>query len=121
MPLLKNCDETVKLKNGKTLDERLDIAEKCVTNKLEISNTKSMTKGIYKRLKAMLAWQPDFKLKSKLMLFKPEFKAIAINDDDYGLGEYTEQPVTVKTFNGNHVSMLEDSELAQEINDALWN
>ncbi|XP_076267679.1 fatty acid synthase-like [Rhynchophorus ferrugineus] len=111
----------VKLKNGKTLDERLDIAEKCVTNKLEISNTKSMTKGIYKRLKAMLAWQPDFKLKSKLMLFKPEFKAIAINDDDYGLGEYTEQPVTVKTFNGNHVSMLEDSELAQEINDALWN
>ncbi|XP_076267668.1 fatty acid synthase-like [Rhynchophorus ferrugineus] len=116
---LKKIEEN--LKNVKTFDERLDIAEKCVTKELEINNTKSIIKGLYKRLKALLAWQPDFKLKSKVLLLKPEFQVMATNDDDYGLEEYTEHPVTVKQIKGNHVSMLGEPELVQEINDILWN
>lgn len=56
------------------------------------------------------------KLKSTITLLRPTQASFTDIVDDYGLHNYTEQPITVQYIEGNHLSVLENTELATTIN-----
>ncbi|XP_030748833.1 fatty acid synthase-like isoform X2 [Sitophilus oryzae] len=103
-------------------EARMALAEKIGSDQKEVSveNLKVFTVSIYKRLKALLTWQPNIQLKSKLVLLKPTLTSVVLKDADYGLSKLTETPVEVREFEGNHVSILENPGLAKAINEIFW-
>ncbi|XP_050299399.1 fatty acid synthase-like [Anthonomus grandis grandis] len=104
-----------------TLEDRIKLGQQIVGNNTPHTpeHQRDCAISIYKRLKAVVEWTPDFKLKSKLILYKPELSSIEMSDHDYGLGKYCEDPVEVKVFSGNHASMLEDLALSQACNESF--
>lgn len=59
------------------------------------------------------------KLATPTILFKPSVTTFAEAEDDLGWSAMCESPVPVKTFDGNHVTILNNDLLAQEINKEL--
>ncbi|KAJ8982149.1 hypothetical protein NQ317_011295, partial [Molorchus minor] len=82
---------------------------------------KQFTTGIYMRLKAVKEYTPSYsKIRSTVRLFKPTEQALKDVPEDYGLSELFENPVEIHTFDGTHVSILENEELINGI-DAYLN
>lgn len=100
------------------MEERIKLGQEIVGNKTLHSPEyqRDCAISIYKRLKAVVTWTPEFKLKSKVVLFKPKLVSIEVPDDDYGLSRFCENPVDVRLFEGNHVSILENIEVAEAAN-----
>lgn len=59
------------------------------------------------------------KLKSKLKLYKPSVATIIDLQEDFKLGEMFEEKIEIKYFVGDHVTILNNSNLALEINKDL--
>lgn len=73
-----------------------------------------------KRIKALMSYRPSFsKLKSTVRLLKPTRQVVEDVADDYELSTYTEDPVEVAVFEGNHLTLLRSSQVAQAINTLL--
>ncbi|XP_030748839.1 fatty acid synthase-like [Sitophilus oryzae] len=121
LPLDVVSKSWIPLSNCRNFDERLTLAEKIVTTEnIPLSNMKEITISSYKRLKATVSWKPTFKLKSKVVLCKAKLSSVEVKDEDYGLGKISQYPVLVKEFDGNHVTVLENSDLANDINEKFW-
>lgn len=101
-----------------TLEDRIKLAQKIVGNKTNYSaeHQRSVAISLYKRLKAVVEWQPTMKLRSNIMLFKPYLPSMELPEEDYGLSRFCFDPVEVRIFEGNHASMLENPDLAEAIN-----
>lgn len=56
------------------------------------------------------------KLRSKIVLFKPYLPSMELSEEDYGLSRYCCDPVEVRAFEGNHVSVLANQDLAEAVN-----
>ncbi|XP_060533831.1 fatty acid synthase-like [Cylas formicarius] len=99
-------------------EERLKLGEAIVGNKALHSpeHQKASTISLYKRIKALVMYEPDFKLKSRVTLLKPTHSSIEMDSEDYGLSKVCEHPVELKMFEGNHVTILENPEVWQAIN-----
>lgn len=74
-----------------------------------------------KKITALINYVPSFpKLKSTVKLYKPSRPTyedpIA---DDFELSNYVENPVEISTFEGNHVSILKNAQIAYAINNVL--
>ncbi|KAL1501269.1 hypothetical protein ABEB36_006624 [Hypothenemus hampei] len=112
-----------KLMKLNTIYERLEYSEIIVGSDHEIPHSvnyvKSFTLSIYNRLKGIMNWKPEYQLKSKVVLLKPTMVSTELSDADYGLSKYCEQPVDVKVFEGNHISILDNKEVADTINRYL--
>lgn len=59
----------------------------------------------------------DTKLKSPITLIRPTQTSVADIADDYDLRTYSECAVNVKYINGNHLTVIENIELSNTLND----
>lgn len=74
--------------------------------------------SLYKRLLAIKSYKPSFsKIRSLVHLYKAKTAIIQDLEDDHGLSNWCHQKVNVKYFDGDHVSILDNEELAFEINN----
>lgn len=86
----------------------------------EVNYQKLIANGIYNRSKALMTYIPAYnKLKSNVTLIKPTQSSVTDLPDDYALSEYFEKPIKVHTFEGNHVTILENQATAELINSYL--
>lgn len=73
---------------------------------------------VYHRLKAMASYEPTTGvLKSKIKLIKPKQPTVIWDAEDFGLSAFTQHPVDIVYVDGNHVTILDNPECAQAIND----
>lgn len=77
---------------------------------------KQIADAFHKRIKAIVRYEPTFpKLKSEVHLYRPISASLHNIAQDYGLSEVTEKPVNVTFFEGNHLTILENAEVAEAI------
>lgn len=63
----------------------------------------------------------DVKLKSKITLIRPTEASVADIVEDYNLSKFSEQEISIKYVNGNHLTVLENVELAKILNEITTN
>lgn len=81
---------------------------------------KNLTIGLYERLKSVVEYRPVFnKLKSKISLYKPQQPMLTDFTEDYNLTELCENPLDIKIFKGNHVTILENLKVAETIDQTF--
>lgn len=61
----------------------------------------------------------DTKLKSPITLIRPSEASFADIDEDYYLNKYSEQKVNIKYVNGHHLTVLENIELTNILNELI--
>lgn len=72
--------------------------------------------GMYKRLFGLVHYAPTFlKLATPITLFRPETAALQNIPEDYNLSQFTERPVEVKFYEGDHLTILENKEVARDL------
>lgn len=76
---------------------------------------------LYKRTAAVLDYSPNFnKIKSTVKLYRPTEQVVPSNiEHDYGLQKLVENTIEVQFIEGNHISMLQNSNLCNAINGLL--
>ncbi|XP_060532677.1 fatty acid synthase-like isoform X2 [Cylas formicarius] len=102
-----------------TFEEKLELVQNVLGDKSFQSpeTLKQSITGVYKRLRAITLFEADFRLKSTVMLFKASHSSIEMNEEDYGLSKICSAPVTVRQFDGNHLTVLENMELARAVQE----
>ncbi|KAF5283995.1 hypothetical protein FQR65_LT13629 [Abscondita terminalis] len=110
------------LMKANTLDERvkyvLSVAPKDVLQAVRY-HKEVFYKSCY-RLRALFAYRPNFpKFKSSVMLLKPSQPLIDNYDEDYRIGRFCANEVGVHVFEGNHVSILNNLNLVNHINNLI--
>lgn len=76
--------------------------------------------SLYKRIKAVLKYQfKHDQLKSQITLYKPSVATLADAAEDFNLNALTTERISIKCFEGNHVTILDNLELADEINNDM--
>lgn len=116
--LIKYRDE---IYNCGTYEERMTLALSSVPKQSPHSPAyqREVALGMYKRLNALINYKPTFeRLRSSVKLYRPEGATVQNIEEDYNLSKLTEKPVEVKFFKGNHLTILENVELAREIMEA---
>lgn len=75
--------------------------------------------ALYKRLKALMGWtnSDTKKINAPITLVRPTEVSVVDIEEDYGLSNHTSGSVSLKFIEGNHISMLENTKLAQIINE----
>ncbi|CAG9769092.1 unnamed protein product [Ceutorhynchus assimilis] len=104
-----------------TFEDKIEFVQTVVPPSTTFSPKyeRDLAVNVYKRLKALVKWTPDFKLKSQVYLFKPTLVSINTPDEVSGLTSLCALPIIVKQFDGNHLSVLENPELAQAVNEVF--
>ncbi|KAF2904462.1 hypothetical protein ILUMI_01702 [Ignelater luminosus] len=108
--------------NCKTYEERVKLAMTHAPEDTPHSQEyqKRVCMLSYHRVKSVLEYQPKFrKLKSMVRLFKPSRHTIENYDEDYKLQQWFENPIETTTFEGNHVSILKNPQVAYTINTII--
>lgn len=73
--------------------------------------------AFHTRIKELKTYSPDYpKIQSTVRLFKPSTLSVTNFADDYKLGELCANLNEVKVFEGNHITIVENSEVADTIN-----
>lgn len=81
---------------------------------------KQFSVGIYKRLQAVLKYEPSFaKLKSPVTLFRPSHGSLQNIEEDYGLSAIVEKPVEIAFYKGNHITILQNPEVGAAISESF--
>lgn len=81
-----------------------------------------IARSIYKRLIAILNYMPSFsKIRSEVHLYKPTIRIMHNIDDDYGLSKYCYRDLIIQTLDGDHNSILDNDELAVNIDNLFEN
>ncbi|CAH1176264.1 unnamed protein product [Phaedon cochleariae] len=102
------------------IDEKVQKAIDIFSTKSDISNDilKNLCVGIANRAKAMREYTPTMSgIRSKVIVCKPTVETVKC-PDDLGLTDLC-GPVEILTFEGNHVSLLENLQLAEKVNSLL--
>jgi glutaredoxin len=103
------------------LDERCDLGLTLIPS--EVVNRQKLDKqavvALYNRSKATLNYEfCHDKIRSKAYLFKAKYP-IVNEDEDYHLSMAFKHSVQVATVDGDHVTILKQSELIKEINKLI--
>jgi surfactin synthase thioesterase subunit len=103
------------------LEERCDLALTLIP--AEVPNREKLEKqaavALYKRFKAVINYKYSHdKIQSRAYLFKAKY-AIVTEEEDYQLSRVCEHSVQVATVDGDHVTMLNQSQLSQDINNII--
>lgn len=76
--------------------------------------------SLYKRINAVAKYEYiHSKLVTPTTLYKPSISTYTEAEEDLGWSAMCENPVIVKCFDGNHVTILNNELLAEEINSEL--
>ncbi|KAJ8963953.1 hypothetical protein NQ314_005284 [Rhamnusium bicolor] len=100
-------------------EDRLNLLYKITRDYslLEKNYQRTLVNGIYERIKALNIYNPAYsKLKSKVKLYKAKEASIRGLPEDHELSQLFENPVEVKIFEGNHVTIMNNEFLAETIN-----
>ncbi|XP_023312031.1 fatty acid synthase-like, partial [Anoplophora glabripennis] len=103
-------------------DERLNFTSELIKQNTlhDVDYQRIIANGIYKRSKALMTYTPTYtKLKADIALVKPSQVSSGSLPEDYGLSTYFEKPVKIHTFEGNHITILENEATAEVINSFL--
>lgn len=74
----------------------------------------------YHRLRAMANYESTIGvLKSRIKLVKPTLPTVAWETEDFDLSCFTEHPVEVIYVEGNHVTILDNLDCAEQVNAFL--
>lgn len=114
----------------KNRQSKLKLFIECLPNKMRTLYSQqyleNMTAAILNRMKIIinldnendeLAALMNNKLKSVITLIRPTQASFIDIAEDYGLQNFSEHPVAVKYVEGNHLSVLENPDLANVINN----
>ncbi|XP_044262250.1 fatty acid synthase-like [Tribolium madens] len=111
-----------KLLSCENFNERIEMASTLVPPEL-LKNEKMDKQALitfYKRYKAIRECQTHKrKIKSVIKLYKPEIPMVENMEEDYNLSEFCEEKVQTMNFKGNHFTIVEQNELAEDITKAL--
>ncbi|XP_018336345.1 fatty acid synthase-like [Agrilus planipennis] len=82
---------------------------------------RAVGQGVCRRLQAVVTYKPKFysKIKSTVILFRPTRSSVSNIANDYGLNDLCEKEVEIRFFEGNHLTILENQEVANTINDLI--
>lgn len=118
-----------KLTTCSNLSAKIEVISELILAELKSNYSKeylqNIIRAILNRLKLVmnlnfekneLAGVIDAKLKSSITLIRPTQASFTDITEDYDLHKYTEQKVNVKYVNGNHLSVLENTELTNILN-----
>lgn len=114
-------DEIQKVLNEKkTFDDQIDtfieLIPKSVYSKLYLKN---FVNGLCNRMKMILNENDKFigeRIQSNITLIRPSVHFVTDIENDYNLKKYTDGQVDVNFVEGNHLSMLDHSEIYQICN-----
>lgn len=85
---------------------------------------KNICCGVHHRIKLVLKSDDNYKgdkIKSNITLIRPSASVDVDIDNDYQLSQYTNGSVAVTFIDGNHLSILDNIQLYQIINDICLN
>lgn len=76
--------------------------------------------SFYKRIKSVLIYEyKHMKIDCNTFLYKPTVATLADANEDFNLSDICNEPITIKYFDGDHVTILENDKLAADINRVL--
>ncbi|XP_063924750.1 fatty acid synthase-like [Zophobas morio] len=112
------------LLKAKDLEQRIDVALALIPS--EVPNKQKLDKqdkqipvALYKRLKAIMNYTfGEKKIKSLVHLLKAKYSLVD-DDDDYQLSKVSENLPQVVTINGDHVTILNNPDLINCINNIV--
>lgn len=113
-----------KLNEIESYEERVDYAIKLcpVQSKYSHNFIASMAQICYDRIKVVLNYNIKNikKMKSPVILLRPKDNPpFVVCEENYGLDKFSESPVAVHYLEGNHVSIIENKDVANIINKVL--
>lgn len=103
-------------------EERLNLALLNAPNDEHhsLEYRKRMTKVFYTRVLALAKYTSQItEIKSSVELLRPEAQSVHNVEDDYNISKIVGRPLVVKWFKGNHLSIRENLEVADYINEWL--
>lgn len=112
------------MKDSKTYDEKLNNFIGVVRNDSYSSGyLKEIGQGMFKRGMHVVNINTDAeipnKIQSDIKLFKPTRTIVTDIDEDYQLPKYTSGKVYIENLDGNHLTILENAQLFNILNDII--
>ncbi|KAJ8668370.1 hypothetical protein QAD02_010033 [Eretmocerus hayati] len=88
---------------------------------MTIEFEKCLCRVLYLRRKAALNYDPGQrpKIKTPIKLIKPTVTSVKMSEEDYGLSKVTSGGVSIMYAKGDHLSILDDENVANEINKMI--
>ncbi|XP_025158082.1 fatty acid synthase-like [Harpegnathos saltator] len=120
-----NTSVLLELSKHDTWEKKWDAVVKCLSDDIvqvtSLENYKIYCTTIYKHLIAIHEYDASSlpPLKSPILLLKPTTSNLPSADENSDLKKVTEGNVQVRRVEGNHLTMLENDELADIINEIL--
>ncbi|KAG5883963.1 hypothetical protein JTB14_031788 [Gonioctena quinquepunctata] len=110
-----------KLMEESSTEKRIEYVANILDDELPFSREliRKFLRGLIKRLKALKTYNPPSDIRSKILLFKSGEEFINNVLPDWGLSKLFGKSVEVLTFEGNHVSILENVDLVKKIESLL--
>nr|CAI5859395.1 unnamed protein product [Callosobruchus analis] len=110
--------------NCETWDEKADLLVSLSKDAVSFDSEymKEYANIVIKRLQAIINYSPSStKLRTKVTLFKAT-RGLGSGDalsGDFGLSEYCATPVEVEIYDGNHIDIVDDENVAEKVNYIL--
>ncbi|KAL3270572.1 hypothetical protein HHI36_021109 [Cryptolaemus montrouzieri] len=117
--IMKNREKIFKCN---TFEDRLQIAHKISAHDATHSPSyqKKVAIGFYTRLKELRTYEPDYpKIQSEVRLFKPSILSVQNFAEDYNLPRLCTNFAEIRSFEGNHITILENQLVSEAINEIL--
>lgn len=121
-----------KLMKCKSLSTKIELISEFISSEFKANYSKKYLlnhiEAILNRLKIVMSLNVEAneltdivgnKLKSTITLIRPTHASFTKIADNYELHKYTQHKVNVKFIDGNHLSMLENIDLANILNDII--
>ncbi|KAB0791242.1 hypothetical protein PPYR_03042 [Photinus pyralis] len=103
------------------LENRIDLLLKLSSASIdEVSNRRKRLLMNYERIKSGVWYDPKFeKIKSAVTFINPTQSALRETVQGYDLEDLCENPISVQTFQGNHLTILRNIKMAEAINQLI--
>nr|CAI5818381.1 unnamed protein product [Callosobruchus analis] len=106
--------------NCNNLDERIHTAFEIVISVVPLENpnyNRLVAKTAYKRVTTLDTYKPSYsKIKSKIYLLKSTQATLSNMSEDMKCLELSEQPLTIETFAGNHITIIDSEKVIHRVN-----
>lgn len=103
-------------------EERLNLAFADIPENEQhsLDYQKKMADAFFKRVFALAKYTSQItELKSSVELLRPEGQSVQNVEDDYNISKIVGRSIDVKWFKGNHLSIRENTDVADYINNWL--
>lgn len=78
-----------------------------------------LCRDVHRRVVSLNRYKASMQIKSQVYLCKPETVIVPVESDDYYLSELSQPQVIVRSFKGDHSTILQDVDLGVAINSFL--